>query len=426
MTSPYRQHDAEAHRAKLHARAAQAIGLVLGLCLGLALSFMAPAEAARNGSGTYSLPNTGSVPNPVVSGTAITAAWANGTLTDLGTEITNSVAVDGQSTMTAPLKLASGSVSAPGLTFGVDTNTGIYRIGADNIGISTGATKQVDISQTAVAVTLPTTITTTISNSDGLNATGYGTGAGVRGYGGASSGSYGVMGIAGSSGTAGGYFIGSAAGGMGLWAVAQQGGLGAYTAGGASSDGGVGGSSLQAIGGTSIGGIGGFGINATGGVGSSIANAGAGLAVAPGNVSTGANRADAIRVTNGDIDMDGVVDPSSDTAILNSLTPANIVKSWASIETNGSNGCTVNDGFNITSCAISGDHVIVTIAEDMVDTNFACSADMAGSGSWANLCNCGPTLAGQAAIYCGNIGTQAEHDLGANAVTLSFIAIGQQ
>ena len=38
---------------------------------------------SRNGSGTYTLP----VGNPVVSGTTITSAWANSTLTDIATAL---------------------------------------------------------------------------------------------------------------------------------------------------------------------------------------------------------------------------------------------------------------------------------------------------------------------------------------------------
>jgi hypothetical protein len=48
-----------------------------------------------------------------------------------------------------------GNATTPGLNFVSDTNTGIYRIGNDNIGISTGGTKRFDISSTATSSTLP-------------------------------------------------------------------------------------------------------------------------------------------------------------------------------------------------------------------------------------------------------------------------------
>lgn len=44
---------------------------------------------------------------------------------------------------------SSGSVSLPSYSFSSDPNTGIYRIGADNLGITAGGVKQVDISTSA-------------------------------------------------------------------------------------------------------------------------------------------------------------------------------------------------------------------------------------------------------------------------------------
>jgi hypothetical protein len=88
-----------------------------------------------------------------VAGNTITAAGHNDNWSDVATEITNSVAVDGQSTMTGVLKAANGAESTPALTFGSDTNTGVYRIGADNIGVSTGGTKRLDLSTTGLAIT---------------------------------------------------------------------------------------------------------------------------------------------------------------------------------------------------------------------------------------------------------------------------------
>lgn len=79
----------------------------------------------RNSSGTYTLP----AGNPVVPGDTIDAAWANNTLNDLATEITNSLSRTGAGGMLAPFRIANGSSSAPGLAFINETNTGIYRAG---------------------------------------------------------------------------------------------------------------------------------------------------------------------------------------------------------------------------------------------------------------------------------------------------------
>lgn len=58
---------------------------------------------ARNGAGTYVLP----AGNPVVTGTTISSTWANNTLNDLGTAITQSIAYDGQTTPVANLPMGS-------------------------------------------------------------------------------------------------------------------------------------------------------------------------------------------------------------------------------------------------------------------------------------------------------------------------------
>jgi microcystin-dependent protein len=102
---------------------------------------------SRNGSGTYTKVNTFVASNP------ITASGHNQNWDDLATEMTNSVAADGQTSMTGPLKAASGTVSAPGVTFASDTNTGLYRIGADNLGIAANGAKVVDVATTGVTVT---------------------------------------------------------------------------------------------------------------------------------------------------------------------------------------------------------------------------------------------------------------------------------
>lgn len=102
---------------------------------------------SRNGSGTYS------VPNSFTAGTTITASDHNENWSDAGSEITNSVAADGQTSMTGPLKASNGTAAAPGLTFASDTDTGVYRIGADNVGVAVAGAKVLDVSSTGLDVT---------------------------------------------------------------------------------------------------------------------------------------------------------------------------------------------------------------------------------------------------------------------------------
>ena len=61
---------------------------------------------SRNGSGVYTLPAT----NPVVPGSTIATVWANGTMTDIATALTGSVAADGQTPMTGNLNLNSNKI----------------------------------------------------------------------------------------------------------------------------------------------------------------------------------------------------------------------------------------------------------------------------------------------------------------------------
>lgn len=86
----------------------------------------------RNASGIYTLP----AGNPVVPGDVIDSAWANSTLSDIATELTNSLSRTGAGGMIAPFRVADGSVSAPGLAFLNETNTGLYRASAGTYAVS--------------------------------------------------------------------------------------------------------------------------------------------------------------------------------------------------------------------------------------------------------------------------------------------------
>ena len=61
---------------------------------------------SRNGSGVYSLP----AGNPVVTNTTISSTWANSTMNDLASALTDSVAADGQTPMTGDLDLNTNKI----------------------------------------------------------------------------------------------------------------------------------------------------------------------------------------------------------------------------------------------------------------------------------------------------------------------------
>jgi hypothetical protein len=66
---------------------------------------------SRDGSGNYSLYPTG---NPVTTNTTISSTWANGTLNDLATAMTQSVSADGQTTITGNLKMGTNKLTGLG------------------------------------------------------------------------------------------------------------------------------------------------------------------------------------------------------------------------------------------------------------------------------------------------------------------------
>ncbi|CAB4187740.1 hypothetical protein UFOVP1157_60, partial [uncultured Caudovirales phage] len=72
------------------------------------------------------------------TGQTITAAVINANITDIASELTNSVAKDGQTVMTGPLKASNGSATAPSITFGSDLDTGIYRKSANKMAVALG------------------------------------------------------------------------------------------------------------------------------------------------------------------------------------------------------------------------------------------------------------------------------------------------
>lgn len=133
----------------------------------------AEAHAARNGSGTYSLYTPG---NPVTTSTTITSSWANNSLNDIATALTDSLSRSGSGGMLASLRGVNGTVGSPAFSWTSETNSGWYRnaagdirlavLGADilttssaGLGLGGAAIDRL----TAAALTIGTTNATTIS-----------------------------------------------------------------------------------------------------------------------------------------------------------------------------------------------------------------------------------------------------------------------
>lgn len=100
---------------------------------------------ARNGTGTYSLPNPAFTP-----GTTISSAAVNGDLSDIATALTQSVSADGQTIITGQLKFPNGTAAAPAFSFANDLTTGMYFVSSKKLGFSAGGTASLFIDQNNV------------------------------------------------------------------------------------------------------------------------------------------------------------------------------------------------------------------------------------------------------------------------------------
>jgi hypothetical protein len=101
---------------------------------------------SRDASGNYTLP----AGNPVVTGTTIESSWANNTMDDIATSLTNSLDRTGKGGMSAGLKLSDGTVSLPGVAFNSETNTGLYRVSTGVVGFSILGADSVEYSAAAL------------------------------------------------------------------------------------------------------------------------------------------------------------------------------------------------------------------------------------------------------------------------------------
>jgi hypothetical protein len=362
---------------------------------------------SRNSAGTYSPP----FPD-VQTNTPISSTWANGTIDDLGNEITNSLSRTGFGGMLAPLRGIQGSAPLPAYAFTADNSSGMYLAAASDLRFVTNSTDRLRLTNTGVyilaTVVSPLTVSTATTNTAGVTSTGNGTGAGVVATAGTASGAGGVIGLAkgaaSTGGTAlglGGLFVGegqtsvpsisTAAGAYGVGGpsnsvgnggngivgaggsptVSGTGGAGVVGLGGApTAGGGSGGNGLVGIGGAGNGaGAGGIGVMGTGGAGA------AGGSFANGTAATASTRRTAIAATNGDISLDGVAAPTGTVAIKNVLTPKNFDKVTVSVRTtNGSGTIVIDDSFNVASVSATSTYLLITFAQAFATTAYTVTA----------------------------------------------------
>ena len=120
----------------------------------------------RNSSGTYSTP----AGQPVVSGTVISAATENTLVSDISTEITDSLSRSGKGGMSAPIRTPDGAVSAPAHSFTNETGTGLYRIGASDVGLAIAGVKTHEFTSSSETVNHDMTVNNNLIVNNTLTA----------------------------------------------------------------------------------------------------------------------------------------------------------------------------------------------------------------------------------------------------------------
>lgn len=99
----------------------------------------------RNSSGTYTLP----AGNPVAPNTIIETAWANPTMSDIGSALTDSLDRFGRGSMLAPIKEIDGVFNAPAYSFAAESTLGVWRVSSGVLGVAVAGLTALSISATA-------------------------------------------------------------------------------------------------------------------------------------------------------------------------------------------------------------------------------------------------------------------------------------
>ena len=92
----------------------------------------------RDASGNYTLP----AGNPVVTGTTIDSSWANDTMDDIETVLTDSLSRSGDGGMLVAFENASGTEGAPGITWTSEPTSGFYLAAANDMQVTIAGSKR--------------------------------------------------------------------------------------------------------------------------------------------------------------------------------------------------------------------------------------------------------------------------------------------
>lgn len=157
--------------------AALTVGTTLGVTGNTTLSGTLALTGAATLSGVLKLPDGSfAAPSLTFSGDTDTGIFRNGSddfflvaggantlrVNTSGLIMQNNLQIQGG---------AAGSASAPDFSFNSDSNTGMYRIGADNLGMSAGGTKVIDMTSTTVTIPVTLALSTALAAASGGTGT---------------------------------------------------------------------------------------------------------------------------------------------------------------------------------------------------------------------------------------------------------------
>lgn len=122
----------------------------------------------RNSSGTYTLP----AGNPVVPNTLIETTWANPTLGDVASALTDSLDRFGRGGMLAPMRFVDGTVTAPSMAFSSETTLGLFRPSSGTLAIAVGGVARWTLTAALLTIQPPVLFQGAVTFSAGATITG--------------------------------------------------------------------------------------------------------------------------------------------------------------------------------------------------------------------------------------------------------------
>lgn len=383
----------------------------------------------RNSGGIYTLP----AGNPVTSGTTISSTWANNTLNDIKSEMTNSLARNGFGGMLAPLRLPDGSNVNPALGFTNDNNTGLRLNGAGELRFVATSTDVVSVAPSEVRFFTSATVETggiTVEaggiavEADGISAAG---GLVI------SSGGSSMNGTLASAGLVQGAHVVQSTGTMGTTSGNTY---PLFTAKGTSFNSNSVQLTSRARNRTTVStGWGEVDLGLSYDVDNVVAAGGSfylgkvGATLTSGTAATGSAPAAALTLANGHLALAGTA-PAKDQSVGNAVTPTNVIKAWASVSVNSSGVSTFNDGFNVASVSNPDSitkAVTITFGTAMASNKYAVdgSADFDGTSNYRTVAvrarNAGSV---DVVVLAANTGTPV--NLSSVAAEFNVIVVGRQ